>query len=101
MNRVVGSIGILVKLYILPLQNEDKNCSSHLNKKALREPLIEIASTQEDKMASHCQIDMYLYPSWSFVKKEETAVGRPRFKLLGMIRKWEFSMSQRSSHSRS
>lgn len=42
MNRVVGSIDILVKLYTLPLQNEDKNYSSHPNKKALREPIIEI-----------------------------------------------------------
>lgn len=42
MDRVVGSIDILVKLYNLPLQNEDKSCSSHPNKKALREPLIEI-----------------------------------------------------------
>lgn len=42
MNRVVGSVDILVKFYILPSQRKDKCCSSHSNKEAPREQFIEI-----------------------------------------------------------
>lgn len=42
MNRVVGSVYILVKFYIIPSQNEDKSCSSHINKELLRELFLDI-----------------------------------------------------------